>query len=59
MSGRAKRSAAYISTRMPASGRHSVRGAHQQRAVDGFLAQVYYEFLQRHGLVVDANEQVA
>jgi hypothetical protein len=32
---------------------------HQQRAVDRLLAQVYYELLQGHGLVVDANEQVA
>lgn len=42
-----------------ASGRHSVLGAHQKRAVDRLLAQVYYEFLQCHGLIVDANEEVA
>ena len=34
-------------------------GAHQKRAVDGLFAQVYYEFLQGHGLIVDANEEVA
>jgi hypothetical protein len=33
--------------------------AHQKRAIDGLLAQVDYEFLQGHGLVVDANEEVA
>ena len=32
--------------------------AHQKRAVDRLLAQVYYEFLQSHGLIVDADEQV-
>jgi hypothetical protein len=31
---------------------------HQQRAIDGLLAQVYYEFLQSHRLVVYANEEV-
>jgi hypothetical protein len=30
----------------------------QKRAVDRLLAQVYYEFLQSHGLIVDADEQV-
>lgn len=34
-------------------------GAHQKRAVDRLLAQVYYEFLQCHGFIVDANEEVA
>ena len=33
--------------------------AHQKRAVDRLLAQVYYELLQGHGLVVDGDEQVA
>jgi hypothetical protein len=42
-----------------ASERHSVLEAHQQRPVDGLLAQVYYEFLQCHGLIVDADEEVA
>lgn len=34
------------------------RRAHQQSAVDRLLAQVYYELLQGHRLVVDANEQM-
>lgn len=33
--------------------------AHQKRAVDGLLAQVDDELLQRHGLIVYADEQVA
>lgn len=33
--------------------------AHQQRPVHRLLAQVYYEFLQRHGLIVHADEEVA
>jgi hypothetical protein len=32
---------------------------HQQCAIDGLFAQVYYELFQCHGLIVDANEQVA
>jgi hypothetical protein len=36
-----------------------VSNAHQQCAVDRLLAQVDYELLQRHGLIVDADEQVA
>jgi hypothetical protein len=35
------------------------RAAHQQRAVHRLLAEVDYKLLQRHGLVVDADEQVA
>jgi hypothetical protein len=31
---------------------------HQKRAIHRFFAQVYYEFLQCHGLIVDADEQV-
>jgi hypothetical protein len=42
-----------------ASQRHGVLGAHQQRSVDGFFAEVYYELLEGHGLIVDANEEVA
>lgn len=30
----------------------------EQGAVDGLFAQIYYEFLQGHRLVVDANEEV-
>jgi hypothetical protein len=37
----------------------SRRGVYQQGPVDRLLAQVYYEFLQGHGLVVDRDEQVA
>jgi hypothetical protein len=33
--------------------------AHQKCAIDGLFAQVYDELLQGHGLVVDANEEVA
>jgi hypothetical protein len=35
------------------------QGAHQQRAVHRLLAEVDYKLLQGHGLVVDADEQVA
>jgi hypothetical protein len=33
--------------------------AHQKCTIDGLFAQVYDELLQGHGLVVDANEEVA
>lgn len=29
--------------------------SYQKRPIDRFLAQVYYEFLQCHGLIVDAD----
>ena len=32
---------------------------YQQGSIDRLLAQVYYEFLQGHGLVVERDEQVA
>jgi hypothetical protein len=46
-------------TQMATRHSNSVREAHQQRAIDRLLAQVYDELLQRHGLVVDADEEVA
>ena len=36
-----------------------VEGPHQKRTVDRLLAQVDYKLLQCHGLIVDANEEVA
>jgi hypothetical protein len=59
MSGRARRSAghelAHECTRLT---RHGIRKPHQKRAVDRLLAQVNYELLKGHGLVVDADEEV-
>lgn len=33
--------------------------AYQQRAGDGLFTQIQYELLQCHGLIVDANNEVA
>jgi hypothetical protein len=47
---------AYISSHPAKETRYAE--AHQKRPVDRFLAQVYYKFLQCHGLIVDADEEV-
>ena len=40
-------------------GRGEGENTHQQSPVDRLLAQVDDELLQGHGLIVDADEQVA
>jgi hypothetical protein len=32
---------------------------HQKGAIDRLFAQIYYEFLQCHGIIVDGYEQMA
>jgi hypothetical protein len=32
---------------------------HQKSAIDRLFAQIYYEFLQCHGIIVDGDEQMA
>jgi hypothetical protein len=36
-----------------------MEGPHQQCGIDRLLAQVQYEFLQGHGVIIDADGQVA